>query len=208
MQAGLGFKAFSAAKALSAVTQLAVVAALGVVVSAQSSSSMVETAPGVERPAPAEVVAAPSGGVPRDPPASESVTSVDQEEAPALETTEEPVRNDTAERPRSPQRVPSGSSAGTAPGLRDEIKLLDRVRGALRNGEARRALSELDRYAQKFPRGDFRQEASVLRIEALQQSGQHGRATALARDFVTQHPKSPHVERVQRVGGSAGVNQR
>lgn len=91
--------------------------------------------------------------------------------------------------------------ASVAPDLREEIKLLDQARAAVRAGEGSQALALLSKYARRYPRGQFRQEAQVLRVEALKQSGKQQAAVELGKKFVAAHPESPHVERVERVTG-------
>ena len=83
--------------------------------------------------------------------------------------------------------------------IREEIRLLDQARGAVRSGKHAQALRVLAKYDQKFPRGQFRQEAKVLRMEALEGSGESKRAAELAKKFLAEHPNSPHVERVEGV---------
>jgi len=85
--------------------------------------------------------------------------------------------------------------------LRDEIRLLDQARAAVRAGNGSEALALLGKYNRRYPRGQFRQEAQVLRVEALEQSGQKEAAAELGKQFVAAHPESPHVERVERVTG-------
>lgn len=92
--------------------------------------------------------------------------------------------------------------ASVAPDLREEIRLLDQARSAVRAGEGSQALALLAKYARRYPRGQFRQEAQVLRVEALKQSGNQQAAVALGKKFVAAHPESPHVERVERVTGA------
>jgi hypothetical protein len=84
--------------------------------------------------------------------------------------------------------------------IREEIRLLDQARSAVRSGASARALRTLAKYEQRFPRGQFRQEVQVLRMEALNQSGESDRAAVLAKKFLAEHPNSPHVERVEKVG--------
>jgi hypothetical protein len=91
------------------------------------------------------------------------------------------------------------SRATTSDDLRAEIRLVDEARAALRSGATERAAALLERYGQRFPRGAFRQEVAVLRVEALERQGERRRASALAREFLEQHPDSPHSERVGRV---------
>jgi hypothetical protein len=91
------------------------------------------------------------------------------------------------------------SKRATTDDLRDQIRLVDEARAALRSGAAERAAGLLERYAQRFPRGAFRQEVAVLRVEALERQGERRKASTLAREFLESHPDSPHSERVGRV---------
>jgi hypothetical protein len=118
--------------------------------------------------------------------------------APALPTAVavEPAPVVTA-RPSSP---PTPSAAGD---LREQIAWLDRARAAVRRGDNRGALSELAQYRAKFPRGEFSQEVRVLEIEALVRDGQVAAASSLGKKFLASHPESPHVERIERLIGTA-----
>jgi TolA-binding protein len=128
--------------------------------------------------------------------------------APAKTAQLEPVPSPAAEatlpEPRQPDAVRSAPRRAAKPAavsdIREEIRLLDQARSAVRSGANGQALRTLAKYEQKFPRGQFRQEVSVLRMEALKQSGENERAAALAKRFLVEHPESPHVERVQGVG--------
>lgn len=86
--------------------------------------------------------------------------------------------------------------------LRGEILLLDQARTEMRSGRASQALATLGRYFARYSRGAFRQEATVLRIEALAISGNQRRATAEARAFMVRNPKSPHIDKLQRLTGA------
>ena len=66
-------------------------------------------------------------------------------------------------------------------------------------GAARTRLKLLARYRQQYPAGQFRQEALVLRVEALELAGKPEAAQALGKRFLSDHPESPHAERVERV---------
>lgn len=94
------------------------------------------------------------------------------------------------------QRVERATPAND---LKREIRMLDQARNAVRSGESALALELLRSYDQRFPRGAFRQEVAVLRVEALERRGERDRANDLARKFVAENPDSPHVERVERV---------
>jgi hypothetical protein len=105
---------------------------------------------------------------------------------------------------RTQDRTPvkARSVASVAPDLREEIRLLDQARAAVRAGEGSQALTLLAKYGKRYPRGQFRQEAQVLRVEALKLSGDQQAAVALGKKFVAAHPESPHVERVERATGT------
>jgi hypothetical protein len=53
----------------------------------------------------------------------------------------------------------------------------------------------------KFPGGALDQEATVLRIEALDQKGDHAQAAAMARAFLARNPASAHAKRLERIAG-------
>jgi hypothetical protein len=100
---------------------------------------------------------------------------------------------------RSRKRLAVTAPAKPATGdLRDEIALVDEARTALREESPRRALTALRRYAASYPGGTFAPEAEALRIEALNDSGQHRLAQSLAHDFVNRHPAHPLAERIGR----------
>jgi hypothetical protein len=82
--------------------------------------------------------------------------------------------------------------------LRAEIALVDEARTAVREQSPKRALALLHRYAAAYPDGTFGPEVEALKIEALDQSGEHRLASSLARTFVSEHPDSPLAERVAR----------
>jgi hypothetical protein len=107
----------------------------------------------------------------------------------------------------APELAPSAGVRPSLPAvggdLREEIALLDRARSALRSGNGGAALVELAQYTRRFPRGEFSQEVTALRIEALSQSGQAGAARALGKKFLAAHPESPHAERIERLLGTA-----
>jgi hypothetical protein len=115
-----------------------------------------------------------------------------------------PEPADKAARPApSPVANASKGSGESTPSversdLREEIRAIDAVRSALSGHDPALALSLLRAYSSKFKNGTFGQEATVLRVEALEQSGQHQKAQALSRDFQSKHPTSPLSERLSR----------
>jgi hypothetical protein len=128
-----------------------------------------------------------------------------------LRTLSSSSRDDAGNRPLAAAAAPvpvasaaqvGDSQVGDRNDLRDEIRLLDDVRASLQAHASRRALTALDRYVGRHPRGTFEPEASVLRIEALRQDGQNRAAAALSAQFVVAHPDSPLLERVRRGAGS------
>ena len=94
---------------------------------------------------------------------------------------------------RSVDVAPSavGSSATT------EVATLDEARTALAQGDAARALSTLEGYARRFPRGVLAPEAAVLRIEALVAAGDRPAATRTAQSFLRENPASPYAQRIE-----------
>jgi hypothetical protein len=72
------------------------------------------------------------------------------------------------------------------------------VKGALDEGDARRALAFLDANA-AVARGPFAPEAKVLRVEALALAGDDARAKDEARSFLDAYPTSPEARRVRTV---------
>jgi hypothetical protein len=92
--------------------------------------------------------------------------------------------------------APSGSSD-----IREQIRLIDEARSAVAAHDAASGLRTLDQYRSKFPGGALDQEAAVLRIEALDQRGDHAQAAAMARAFLARNPASAHAKRLERIAG-------
>jgi hypothetical protein len=89
-----------------------------------------------------------------------------------------------------------------APSLGREIDLIDAARAALSRGDSRGALATLDAYARIYPRGRLGMEAEVLRIDALERSGDTDGARRRAEAFLRHNPKSVLSARVRRLLGS------
>jgi hypothetical protein len=89
-----------------------------------------------------------------------------------------------------------------APSLDREIDLIDAARAALSRGDSRGALATLDAYSRIYPRGRLGMEAEVLRIDALQRSGDTDGARRRAEVFLRHNPKSVLSARVRRLLGS------
>lgn len=88
--------------------------------------------------------------------------------------------------------------------LEEEMRLLDQARSALRaRGNPAEALRLLAIYEEKFPAGALRQEATVLRVSALKESGAETRANELTSEFLKENPKSAHKKQLENSSSSA-----
>jgi hypothetical protein len=73
-----------------------------------------------------------------------------------------------ADRPSTTSRSAQKAASGpTSASLREEIRLIDSARVAVKKNESARAIGILDQYSRRFPEGAFQEEARVLRAEAL-----------------------------------------
>ena len=136
--------------------------------------------------------------------------------APATEVKATPVRTPVEAEGPAPlaledlPTLPSVTPAtGTAPStkqaqgsLADEVAQLQKAKLALKGGSPAQALAELGTYAQRFPRPMLGAEATVLRIEALSQSGDGARAKTLAEGFLAKNPNSPYAARLRNLTGA------
>jgi hypothetical protein len=86
--------------------------------------------------------------------------------------------------------------------IHDQIRLIDEAHAAVGRHDVAAALRAVDLYASNYPGGAFDQEATVIRIEALDQNGNHARAASLARAFLVKHPTSAHAKRLERIAGN------
>jgi hypothetical protein len=92
--------------------------------------------------------------------------------------------------------------APLSPDAREESQVVGRARGALRSGDAARALQLLELAERRYPQGVLNQEREALRIEALAGLGQTAQARARANAFLRAYPTSPYASRVKsRTGG-------
>ena len=136
---------------------------------------------------------------PRTPtPDPERAVSPPPEAAPAVSPLP-PVEEPAAVVTPAPLAARSVASSVASADLGEQIRLIEAARAGVAAHDARAATTALDTYAAKFPRGSFGQEAFVLRIRAIDQSGDSSRATALAKSFVARFPNSPHVARLKPI---------
>jgi hypothetical protein len=99
---------------------------------------------------------------------------------------------------RSRTQVPSPTHS-----LGEQLEQIKRARAALRAGDHQRALQLIDAYRALPTGGELRAEASLLRIEALAQSGQRDAAAREAREFASDYPNSPLIDRALSFAGGA-----
>jgi outer membrane protein assembly factor BamD (BamD/ComL family) len=81
--------------------------------------------------------------------------------------------------------------------LGDELREVDQARRRLASGDAAGALADIARYEQRFPGGRLRQEAALLRVEALAASGRCAEARSAASGFLAAHPESVLAKRAR-----------
>lgn len=81
--------------------------------------------------------------------------------------------------------------------LAEEVAQLQKAKLALKAGSHAEAITELNVYAQRFPRPRLGAEATVVRIEALSASGNAPRAKTLAESFLAKNPNSPYAARLR-----------
>jgi hypothetical protein len=134
--------------------------------------------------------------------------------APAARVEEVPVAPPAAEAPAPvaledlPTLPKDASAAGSSPAakqqgnLADEVAQLQKAKLALKGGNPKQALTELNSYSQRFPRPMLGAEATVVRIEALSASGDRARAKSLAEGFLAKSPNSPYAARLRKLTGA------
>ncbi|MDP8999652.1 MAG: tetratricopeptide repeat protein [Myxococcota bacterium] len=100
-----------------------------------------------------------------------------------------------------PKFVESGAT--NASSLPIELAMLDESRAAIRTGAWTRALSMLDAYSVRFPRGAMAPEAAVLRVEVLVKKGDRSAAARFANAILARDPRSPYALRIQSLLGAS-----
>lgn len=149
-----------------------------------SSPPTVAQAPVVTAPAPAPAR--------EDAPAEKSA-----EPEPAAEEVK-PVADSPAAAPRAIAQAGGKSrKQASARPIADEVVVIERARAALARGDAPAADQALAEHARDFPDGVLRDEARVLRIDALARRGDRAGAARAARAWLASHPNSPYAPRVR-----------
>lgn len=89
--------------------------------------------------------------------------------------------------------------------LGEEVQALERVRQALRSGDAAGSLEALARYEARFPRGALAREATLLAVEAKLAAGDVAGARAVAARVLATDRASPHARKVQALLSARGI---
>lgn len=114
----------------------------------------------------------------------------------------EPPAESAAPTKRVPRAGSHAKPVAEASETRDvvaEAKALRAIRAALRDQHPGQALRRLRQYLSRFPTGVLRDEATLLRADALCMDGQREKARDVATQFVRAHPKSPLTARARDV---------
>jgi hypothetical protein len=188
-----------------AVVSAAIATGAGVSVRSKddrASPTRVQAASAARAPSAPRPEAAPrlAEGVPSPlvPPSASPTTSSPSAAAGA------PTRRAPAPAPKLPaQPVPP-----TAPSLTGELASVDRARALLGVGDLRGALDALDAHDRAFKGGILAPEADLLRIEALERSGDDGAAEVLARAFLAAFPNSAQERRVRSLLDAIAAKQK
>ncbi len=162
------------------------------------SSDVTPTTPG---PADTEVLAAAphrdtstEGSAQRERPAPDDPTSKEASPRSSQTPARKPAPHPIATKSPSPTEKRDRAAARS---IRDQVALLDRARLSLSRGATQQALATLSTYRARYPKGVLREEASVLRIEALRAVGDREQEQAEVRRFGRKFPRSAHAERVR-----------
>ena len=129
------------------------------------------------------------------PPAAAVPTPAASTPQPHAKPAEPPAMTSGAEAP-----VPSQAAfpvESSSPRLRDELVALERVRQALRSGNAAAAVAGLDAYESRFPDGALSREATVLAVEARLAAGDPQGARAIADRAREADSTSPHAKKIE-----------
>jgi hypothetical protein len=123
--------------------------------------------------------AAPSAGVP-------------MAEIPAPRAAARP--SDIAAEPGAPA---TGAAATASP---EEAREIASARAAVGRGDNKAALSTLDQYDRAYPTGTLRGESTLLRVQALNNSGQTTEAKRVVEEFTEKNPNHPMTQQLRGLG--------
>jgi hypothetical protein len=152
-------------------------------------------APAATFVAPAAVPTSDALAAPRGTPAAPEVTAPATGVATALPAS---TASSASFEPLSPPGALAAPPA-SASNLKQETQALDRVRLALEASRPSEALTELQRFRQRWPAAALRAEATVLRVETLLRLGDRAAAEREANTLVRAAPHSRHAQRVREL---------
>lgn len=127
----------------------------------------------------------------------------------ALPAPAESALRTSAAKPANPSEKANTAARAAAPPtandepspLAREVRAIDLARSALVAGQPRAALMALDQHDRDFPNGPMRTEADVLRVDALEASGDHAAAKRLASQLLARDPSGAHARHLRSVAG-------
>jgi TolA-binding protein len=97
---------------------------------------------------------------------------------------------------------PAAAPSASSDDLSEGVSVLELARSAIAEGDTARALRIVNEYERQFPKGDLREEAETIRIEALIARGRDAEALDAASTFLATSPNSPHARHVRAMVAS------
>lgn len=138
-------------------------------------------------PAPVTVVETQTHPQPSEP-SSTPVPAVAEENADAVKQ---------ARQKRTKQASSTPPPAPVQDRLAEERQIVERARRALSAGDSSSAMAEVQRHAQRFPRGMLSEEREALRIRAVAQMGDKTRAKRMYEQFRKRFARSIFVDSIE-----------
>lgn len=104
--------------------------------------------------------------------------------------------------PPSPEPVAVGAPQPARPSSAsfDEVREIQAAREAVSRGDNSGAIATLNQYDQTHPSGVLKAESTVLRVQALSNSGKTTEAKQLANEFTGKNPTHPLTQQLKSVG--------
>jgi len=99
-------------------------------------------------------------------------------------------------------RPPASAASAEAPGLEQELRLLEQARTRLSEGQPLATLEQLRQHRAKYPQSALEQEREALAIRALMATGRRAEAQKRAAAFVERYPGSMLRGAVERAVGT------
>ena len=205
---GVGITAYLLSSLVSRPTPVPAGVSLGEPSAAFSSDSVAVASAPQLAPAPDEQPVSVAG-----PPVSEASRDVMQgapvlqESAPQRRHRPPSVTSATAaaaasQRPASVDEPAAKEAPGT---LLEEVRLLDTIRSALRAGELSAATRALADYERRFPRGELKNESSVLALDLLLAKGHEAPARARARELLREPGMQRYAAHLRAISEGSSV---